>query len=187
MNKRTVALTKEMFEEIIITIRTGFTGFRGNDRLATILNLEANLGIRISDILNLSLLDIIKDGNRYRLNIVEQKTQKKREFTVHQSLYNYIQLYCLKNKIEENEKIFNITERAVQKQLKKVVDYLGYENISTHSFRKFFATNIYNNNGKDIVLVQKLLQHSDTKTTRKYIGISDEKVETALEKHILLV
>lgn len=81
-NKKTRALTVEEYNQIIDTMRTGFTGCRPNDRIATALIIEANLGIRISDILNLKLSDIIKEGSRYRLNIIEQKTKKSRNFTV---------------------------------------------------------------------------------------------------------
>ena len=73
-NKKTVALTKEQYEEIINTMRTGFSGCRANHRIATALVLEANLGIRISDIVKLKLNDIVKDSGRYRLNITEKKT-----------------------------------------------------------------------------------------------------------------
>jgi hypothetical protein len=40
----------------------------------------------------------------------------------------------------------------VQKHLKKVCDWLGpgYEDISTHSFRKYFGTEIYYKNGKAV-------------------------------------
>lgn len=48
-----------------------------NKKIATALTLEANLGLRISDILQLRLSAIIRDGDRYRLNIVEQKTKKE--------------------------------------------------------------------------------------------------------------
>jgi len=65
-NKTTVALSEEQFKEIITTMRTGGSGFRKNDRIATCLVLEANLGLRIQDILKLKLSDIIKDGTRYR-------------------------------------------------------------------------------------------------------------------------
>ena len=82
MNKRTVALTVDQYHEIIDTMRTGFSGCRANNRIATALIIEANLGLRISDILTLKLDDIVKDGDRYRLDIIEQKTQKKRTFTV---------------------------------------------------------------------------------------------------------
>ena len=143
MNKKTLALTEEQYKEIIDTIRTGFLSSRPNQRIATALVLEANLGLRISDILQLRLKDIVKDGERYRLDIVEQKTGKSRTFTVPVEIYQYIQQYCIDAEIKSNEAIFPISERAVQKHLKAVCDYLGYEGISTHSFRKFFATNIY--------------------------------------------
>ena len=75
-NKTTVALTRDQDNTIIQQIKTGGKGYRGNNRIATALVLEANLGLRVEDILRLRLSDIIKDGNRYRLNIVEKKTSK---------------------------------------------------------------------------------------------------------------
>lgn len=187
MNKKTVTLTEEQYNDIINTMRTGFTGFRPNQRVATALVIEANLGIRISDVLKLKLVDIKKDGDRYHLDIIEQKTQKQRTFTVPLPLYQYIKLYCLENNIKPDERIFPITERAVQKQLKLVCDFCEYEGISTHSFRKFFATQIYKNNGYDIMLVKHLLQHSSASTTQRYIGIDSKKVEDALDSHLKLI
>lgn len=188
-NKKTRALTTEMYYEIIDKLRQGFSGMRPNNRIATALILEANLGLRISDIINLHLKDIVKDGDRYRLDITEEKTGKKRTFTVPIEIYQYIKIYCLENGIKENELIFPIKERVVQKQLKTVCNYLGgeYDMISTHSFRKYFATEIYKNNNYDIVLVQKLLQHSTPAVTQKYIGISTKDIETALSNHIKLL
>lgn len=186
MNKRTIALTTEMYDEIITTLRTGFSGLRPNNRVATALVIEANLGLRISDILALRLADIVHDGNRYRLNIIEQKTGKARTFTVPLQIYQYIKLYCLENNIESNEVIFPITTRNVQKALKHVCDYLDIAGVSTHSFRKFFATEIYRNNNYNVVLVQQLLQHSSAAVTQRYIGIQQKELENALDGHILL-
>ena len=68
----------------------------------------------------------------------------------------------------------------MQKYLKKVVDYLGYEEpIGSHSFRKYFATEIYRQNNYDIVLVQKLLQHSSVATTQRYIDV-DQRIDKLL-------
>lgn len=186
MNKKTIALTPEQYSEIIDTMKNGFCGCRANNRVATALVLEANLGLRISDILKLHLKDIIKDGDRYRLDITEQKTGKERTFTVPTEIYSYIKIYCLENGIKPHEVIFPITERAIQKQLKLVCDYLELTGISTHSFRKFFATQIYINNDYNIVLVQQLLQHSTPAVTQKYIGIQPKDIENALQKHICL-
>lgn len=186
MNKTTIALTLEQYKEIITTMREGFTGCRPNDRIATALMLEANLGLRISDILRLRLNDIVKDGDRYRLAIIEQKTGKIRNFTVPMALYQFIKLYCLENQIAPSEIIFPISERAIQKQLYIVCDYLGIQNVGTHSFRKFYATEIYRSSGYNIALVQHLLQHSSAAVTQRYIGIQQREVEQAIENHLKL-
>ena len=187
MNKKTRALTQEQYIEIIKTMKKGFLNCRGNTRIATALILEANLGLRISDILQLHLNDFIKDGDRYRIDIIEQKTDKKRTFTVPNELMQYIRQYCLDNGIKSNELMFDIKERVVQKHLKMVCDYLGYEGISTHSFRKFFATQIYLNNEYNIILVQELLQHSSPAITQKYIGIGSKELEKAIQNNLNLL
>ena len=192
MNKKTVALTDEQYKNIIQLIRNGFVCADGhivkpNNRIATVLSLEANLGLRISDVLQLRLNAIIHDGNRYRLNIVEQKTKKKREFTVPIEIYSYIQNYILENKINPAAKLFDVSERTVQNHLQMVCGYLKYENVSTHSFRKYFATSIYVNNNYNIELVRVLLQHSSVATTQRYIGLQRKEIENALQNHIKLL
>ena len=187
MNKKTSALTTAQYTEIIETMKQGFTGFRPNERIATALVLEGNLGLRISDILQLRLSDIVMDGGRFRLAITEQKTGKERVFTVPVVIWQYIENYCLRNGIGRNERIFPFTERAVQKQLAIVCDYLGFEGISTHSFRKWYATEIYKDSGYDIALVQRLLQHSSASVTQRYIGIEPRRIEQAIEGHARLL
>ncbi len=187
MNKRTTALTTEQYRDIITTMKEGGAGFRPNERIATALVLEGNLGLRISDIVKLRLSDIVSDGGRYRLAITEQKTGKQRVFTVPLVIYQYMENYCLRNGIDRNAPMFPLTTRAIQKQLALVCEYLGYEGISTHSFRKWYATEIYRNNGYDIALVQRLLQHSSAAVTQRYIGIEPQRIEKAIEGHAELL
>ena len=118
---------------------------------------------------------------------IEQKTGKRRVFSVPLVIKQYIDNYCLRYNIGLADRMFPTCARNVQKYLKKVCDYLGYENISTHSLRKWYATQIYKDNGFDIVLVQRLLQHASASTTQRYIGIESQKIETAIEKHALLL
>ncbi|TCT15675.1 phage integrase family protein [Natranaerovirga pectinivora] len=190
-NIKTRALTEEEYSLIIKTIREGFLTkdnikVRPNERIAVALTIQLNLGLRIGDIVNLRLSDIVKDGSRYRLEIKEQKTGKKREFTVPQEIYSYLQSYALDNSIGPKQKLFDITVRAVQKHLKLVTDYLGLENIGTHSFRKTFAVSIYNNNNYNVELVRQLLQHSTVAVTQHYLSVQQREVEDALAKHIKL-
>ena len=168
-------------------MKQSFTGFYPNERIATALVLEGNLGLRISDILRLRLADIVRDGDRYRLAIVEQKTGKERAFTVPLVIQQYLENYALRNGVGRTERLFPITERAVQKQLALVCEYLGYEGISTHSFRKWYATEIYKDNGFDIALVQRLLQHSSAAVTQRYIGMEPQRIEKAIEGHAKLL
>lgn len=187
MNKKTTALTTEQYKAIITTMKEGSGFFRPNERVATALVLEGNLGLRISDIVRLRPCDIVNDGGRFRLSIVEQKTGKQRVFTVPLVIQQYIENYCLRNGIKHSDLIFPITTREVQKVLARVCDYLGYEGISTHSFRKWYATEIYRSNGYDIALVQRLLQHSSAAVTQRYIGIEPQRIEKAIEGHAELI
>lgn len=190
-NFKTKALSTEEYKLIIKTIREGFdyngVHYKANNRIATVLVTQSNLGLRIGDTLNLKLNDIVRDGERYRLDIVEEKTNKRRTFTVTFELYQYLKIYMLENNIKATAKLFDIRERVVQKHLKNVCSYLGLEGISTHSFRKYFAMSIYTNNNYDIALVKELLQHSSVLTTQRYLTISSAKVEEALNKHIQLL
>ena len=190
-NKKTRALTDDEFAQIIQTIQRGYITADGkkikpNIRVSVALTLQANLGLRIGDIINLKLSDIVKDGNRYRLDITEQKTGKKREFTVANEIYTYLQSYALENSIRPNQKLFPITVRQVQKHLQITAEYLNLENIRTHSFRKFFAVSVYNNNNYNVELVRTLLNHSNVTVTQRYLSIENRLVELALQNHIVL-
>lgn len=191
MNKRTVALTNQQYIDIITAIKSGFCHagreYQPNDRIATALTLEANLGMRISDILHLHFCDIIKDGDRYRLNISEIKTGKERVFTVPDEIREFIDQYRINNHMSEQQRLFDLSERQIQKHLQAACEYLVLSGISTHSFRKYFATQIYINNGYNIELVRQLLQHSSSAVTQRYIGIQQKQIETALQNHIKLV
>ena len=191
MNKRTVALTDQQYTSIITAIKGGFCcsgrEYKPNDRIATALTLEANLGLRISDILQLHFCDIVADGDRYRLNIHEIKTGKERSFTVPAEIREYIRAYMVRHNLTDNQKLFDLSERQIQKHLKAACDYLDISGVSTHSFRKYFATQIYVNNGYNIELVRQLMQHSSSAVTQRYIGIQSQQVEDALQNHIKLV
>lgn len=150
MNKRTRAINEEKYSLIIGTIRQGFchegVRHKPNDRIATILVLEYNLGLRISDVLNLTMNSFVKNGDRYRLDIYEQKTRKFRNFTIPREVYQFIRDYAYRNGIGIKARLFPITERAVLKHLKATVEFLGLEGVASRSFRKGSATNIYVNN-----------------------------------------
>lgn len=190
MNKRTRAIDEDTYKLIIATMKKGFVyngvQYKPNERIATVLVLEYNLGLRVGDILNLCVDSFVKDGGRYRLDMYEQKTGKYRNFTVPNEVYQFILDYAYKRNISSKAKLFPITERAVLKHLKAVCSYLRLNGIGSHSFRKGFATNVYVNNHYNIELVRTLLQHSSVNVTQRYIGIGSKELEDAIQKNICL-
>lgn len=188
----TLAIDQEQYDQIITTLKTGYTDLTGrthrpNECIATALMTEFNLGIRISDIVKLTLSDIVKDGTHYRLEIVEKKTKKPRTHTVNTVYYNYLKSYCECNHISPTARMFPVTERAIQKQTQLVSEYLGLDRVSTHSFRKAAGNDLYESSGHDIELVRAFYQHTNTVTTQAYIKRSDVQLENALANHVRIV
>lgn len=192
---KTRVISIEEYKSILTIIGTGFTykvngaekKFRANLRLKMALMLEGNLGIRIGDTLSLTMKSFRSNCNNITLDIIEEKTNKNRTFTVPKEIYLVVKEYALDNKLSTDAKLFPLTERAVQKQLKIVCNYLGLENISTHSFRKFYANEIFNSTGQNIELVRALLQHSTIAITQKYLGVSSKEIEAAISNHVHIV
>jgi len=176
-------LEEEEYKKIITLLGDGFKytvdgkekTFRPNQQVKFILMLQASVGLRIGDILELKPSNFNKD----KLQAGEQKTCKFQNRKVNPIVVSSIMEYALEHNINKNDKLFNITQRAVQKQLKIICDYLELENISTHSFRKLYATDQYKENNNDIELVKELLNHSSIATTQKYIKVNQEKIDKA--------
>ena len=156
--------------------------FRPNVKVKLALTLEANLGLRISDIIRLTP-NSIKDN---KLSIIEKKTNKLQWRNINPTIALLIKSYAYENNIKPNQRLINVSEKAIQKQLRIICKYLELENIGTHSFRKLFATMQYENNDNDIYLVKELLNHSSIATTQKYIKVSQEKINKASEEFCLL-
>jgi integrase len=170
----------EEYRNIIESFLNGFTNrdgsiFRPNKQIALALQLQASLGLRIGDVLNLRV-NSFKNG---KLEIREDKTDKLQYREINANVYNYIKDYAIDNTLAQTDKLFKIKVRAVQKQLKLITDYLGLDNISTHSFRKLYATTVYESNQHNLELVKELLNHTSIATTQRYIRVSQQAINQA--------
>lgn len=183
-NMATRPLTVGEYRKIIELIINGFTyiqdgtekTFRPNSKLALALQLQASLGLRIGDVLELKETNF-KGG---KLELREDKTNKLQYRDVNLSILNAVNTYVLTNGIAKDDKLFNrLSVRAVQKSLKIVTNYLGLENVSTHSFRKLYAVTVYETNNNNIELVKELLNHTSIATTQRYIRVSQQAINKA--------
>lgn len=187
----TLAVNADSYNRIIETIKAGYTGkdgitHRPAPHMACCLVIQANLGCRIGDILHLSLSSLVRDGDHYRLEIREEKTGKARRHQVPEAVYNYIRAYCAENGINPERRIFQFTERAVQKALKAAREYLDIPQTSTHSFRKFAGQQVYKNSGYDVETVREFYQHSSLTITQAYLACTSERLTQAINSSVNL-
>ncbi|MCL2083296.1 MAG: tyrosine-type recombinase/integrase [Oscillospiraceae bacterium] len=168
------------YKQIIELFLTGFitkdgNTFRPNKQIALALQLQASLGLRIGDVLELRVSNF-KNG---KLEIKEDKTDKLQYRDINPKVSESIKDYAIEHKLSPDAKLFSVGVRAVQKQLKIITDYLGLDNIATHSFRKMYATKIYEGNGNNLELVKELLNHTSIATTQRYIRVSQQAINKA--------
>lgn len=162
-----------------------------NYKFSLLIGLGSFFGVRISDLLNLKWCDIL---NTDFLNIIEKKTQKKRTIKINDQLKKHIQS-CYKQirPLSPNEDIFTSQKGGVYsiqrinivfKEI-KVKYNLKIKNFSTHSMRKTFGRQVYNNAGSNaelaLVKLSELFNHSDIRTTRKYLGLRTEELMEAYD------
>ena len=175
-------LTEDEYNNILSSIYKGFhyvekgkeRYFEPNEKVALALIIQATTGLRVSDIVNLTVSNFNSvNGN---IEIHEKKTNKLQYRKVNANLISMIYKYAYSNHIDEHSKLINCTERNIQMAVKKAADTLGYHNIGTHSFRKYFSMHVYNKT-KDIQIVQHLLNHSSLVTTQRYLGVDQEKID----------
>ena len=147
--------------------------FRPNKQLAMTFMLQANLGLRISDVLKLKPSTFKND----KLEVIEKKTGKLQYRTINRNLKELIYEYALENNIKSNDYLIQVKVRAIQKQLSIIANYLNLTNISSHSFRKLFGVTVYNKTNGNIELLKELFNHSNISTTQRYIKVSQKQID----------
>ena len=158
--------------------------FRPSREVAFALELEANLGLRISDVLDLTLDSFRANGRgQYNLYIREKKTKKIKDICISTEIYNQIKIYVLENNKTSSDKIFNKSVRTVQSRLNIVCNKLNLNNVGTHSFRKFYAMRLFEDNEYNYEIVRELLNHSNVAITQAYLGLNQKDIERASKNH----
>lgn len=154
--------------------------------------ISVNVGLRASDLVQLRWSYFYNDNTTFKESYVLQpkKTRKTGKFvkiyfnkTVKKAIENYVDEYPIE---DLNDYLFKsrkgdnpITERGLWKIIVDVSADAGIEkNVGSHSLRKTWARNIYDNaedKREALVMLQECLRHSDSLTTLRYIAIMDEE------------
>ncbi|MEK4091708.1 site-specific integrase [Viridibacillus sp. FSL H8-0110] len=140
-----------------------------------------NSGLRISDILELRVID----AKRPYFNLVEQKTQKRKRIEMTPALRREFKEYT--KEMEDHEYLFKSREginkpigrSMAYKILRRAAEHVGLEDIGTHTLRKTFGYHFYNQY-KNPALLQKIFNHSNESITLEYIGINQDQMDKAM-------
>lgn len=160
--------------------------------------IGVNVGLRASDLMQLRWSYFYKNDMTFKDFYVLQpkKTKKTGKFvkiffnqTVKKAVENYVSDYPIEdldNYLFKSRKGNNpITERGLWKIIVDVSADAGIEkNVGSHSLRKTWARNIYDNaedKSEALVMLQECLKHSDSLTTLRYISIMDEEKKDMYE------
>lgn len=141
-------------------------------------------GLRVSDILKLKIRDI---RGKDCIKVREKKTGKEKLFPVNRELRPVLDQYC-----EGKQDYLYVvpSARAADKAVSREYAYrvmhdageaFGLDNLGTHTMRKTFGYHFYLQT-KDIVLLMRILNHSDEKKTLRYIGIEQSTINDAMRK-----
>lgn len=159
-----------------------------NLKQRTLLLLAYSAGLRVSEVVGLKIADI--DSDRMQIFINGGKGKKDRMVMLSASILEILREYYRAYKpiewlFQGQYKGHPYSSRSAQKIFKLAFKNLGLPaQCSFHSLRHSFATHLLEN-GTDITYIQRLLGHSDIKTTLIYAQVSNRdagKIESPLDK-----
>ena len=145
-----------------------------------------NSALRIGDLLSLKVGNVA-DGSGKVLDAVvlnEQKTGKTKQFPINKSAKRVLIAY-LQTRPDSalDEPLFPsrnggcpLSRWRARRILHRAGKAVGLDRIGTHSLRKTFGYHVYRKTGGNLGLVQKLLNHSSSGDTLRYIGIDVEEM-----------
>ena len=160
----------------------------GDYRMSLFIGCGIFFGLRVSDLLTLSWNQILS-GDEFVL--YEKKTDKRRVIRINEGFKAHIaDCYQALGIKDINEPCFLnrygsvLTLQMINRNFKaiKVKYQLKIENFSTHSLRKTWARQVYENENSqgrgDMALLKlsEIMNHSCPSITRRYIGLRQQEL-----------
>lgn len=157
-----------------------------------IICIFLNCSLRLSELTKIDLTDIKLDNSEQTLR-VHGKGNKERIVYLDDAVCEAIKAYMeVRPKLDITNADYNalflssqykrISNRAVQAIIKDTLQEVIPEDKNsseyhTHTLRHTGATLLYNENDVDILVLKKILGHSDLRATEVYTHISDKKLK----------
>ena len=145
-----------------------------NDKHRTMVALAYGAGLRVSELTDLRAGSI--DFEEGVLRVFQGKGKKDRITLLPEVLIPDLQHRvagkCPDGYLFESERGGQLSTRSIQKVFERAIKKVGIKKSATfHSLRHSFATHILEQ-GTDLRFIQKLLGHSNIRTTQRYTHVS---------------
>lgn len=145
-----------------------------------------NTGLRVSDILALNVKDV---KYKNHINIIEKKTGKRKQIPLNEKVKSLINNETYNKKM--GEPLFKTTHKKrmdrtnAYRMINSACKQAGIEScIGTHTLRKTFGYHHYKQ-FKDVVMLQKIFNHSSPQITLRYIGIEQDEIDMSYLNFVL--
>jgi integrase len=151
-----------------------------NYKIGFLVVLGINVGLRISDILNITFEELEKDC----ILITETKTNKKRNIKLNDNVKKALELIKTRNEsstgfIFTSNQNTVMSKQYVNRILKTMFGSKSLA-VSSHSLRKTFGRKVWENNNetdKALLYLSELFNHSSPAITKRYLGIRQEELD----------
>ncbi len=150
-------------------------------RDALLFALSINSGLKVSEILQLKIKDILDDQKniRHSISFYNEQTKKQKWFAVNKELEQALSAYLQERKYAKGDEPLlksqkgsgPITRQHAWYVLNKAAKEAGLDGISSHTLRKTWGYQVYQS-GVDIAFLQHFFSHSTPFITLKYIGVA---------------
>lgn len=170
-------------------------GQSSRDHLLFVLGI--NGGLRISDILELKVSDVVNEKGKPRpfYELRETKTKKARRLPFSKNVLKAIESFVKDNpnlsqddylfQSRERDKKTDTTNKPISRQrayqiINDAARSVGIQDkIGTHTLRKTFGYHAYKS-GVDIAVIQQIFNHSAPSITLRYIGITQDDIDDVI-------
>ncbi|HDL86294.1 MAG TPA: hypothetical protein ENH11_08245 [Candidatus Acetothermia bacterium] len=174
--------------------RASVDGRRNPIRDWAILHVALDSGLRVSEICDLRVRDVILDNGNSSLIVRNGKGNKKRGVKIGKALRDHLEEFIIWKEENDESRVGRaplfvssrsgkaLTRTAVYRIFKANASVVGIpQRFSIHSCRHTYASLLYRASKYNIRLVQKQLGHSSIQTTQIYADVLSNDAAVAVD------
>jgi site-specific recombinase XerD len=159
----------------------------GDSRDQAIILVLLNTGLRVNELSELNLSDVEMSERKGKVVVRSGKGQKYREVPLNAEARRSLNAY-LNDRGEDNESALFLSQgesrlgtRGIQDVVGKYAHFAELENVTPHTLRHTFCTNLLRSGKVDIVTVAQIAGHSDISTTSIYTQPNGTDMQNAVD------